>query len=74
MVVDSFPRLAARTLNFSLGLPREMVVSPDGKRVVFVRSESGTTREQGLWACDVPSGTERRLCDTVELLAESDEA
>ena len=72
MVVDSFPRLAARTLNFSLGLPRELVVSPDGERVVFVRSESGTTRELGLWACDVPSGTERRLCDPVELLAESE--
>ncbi len=74
MVVDSFPRLAARTLNFSLGLPRELVVSPDGERVVFVRSESGTTRELGLWVCDVPSGTERRLCDPVELLAESEEA
>jgi len=74
VVVDSFPRLAARTLNFSLGLPRELVVSPDGERVVFVRSESGTTRELGLWACDVPSGTERRLCDPVELLAESEEA
>ena len=74
MVVDSFPRLAARTLNFSLGLPRELVMSPDGERVVFVRSESGTTRELGLWACDVPSGTERRLCDPGELLAESDEA
>ena len=74
MVVDSFPRLSARTLNFSLGLPRDLVVSPDGRRVVFLRSESGTTREQSLWVCDVPSGTERRLCDPVELLAESDEA
>ncbi len=74
MVVDSFPRLAARTLNFSLGLPRELVVSPDGERVVFVRSESGTTRELGLWVCELPSGAERRLCDPVELLAESEEA
>jgi dipeptidyl-peptidase-4 len=66
--------LSARTLNFSLGLPRELVVSPDGERIVFVRSESGTTRELGLWVCDLPSGTERRVCDPVELLAESEEA
>src|SRR3954454_22849369 len=74
VVVDSFPRLSARTLNFSLGLPRELVVSPDGRRVVFLRSESGTTRDLALWVCDVPNGTERRLCDPVELLAESGEA
>ncbi len=61
-------------MNFSLGLPRDLVVSPDGQRVVFLRSESGTTRELGLWVFDVSSGTERRLCDPVELLAESDEA
>ena len=74
MDVDSFPRRSARTLNFSLGLPRDFVVSPDGQRVAFLRSESGTTRELGLWVCEMPSGTERRLCDPVELLAESDEA
>ncbi len=71
--MDSFPRLAARTLSFSLGLPRDLVVSPDGERVVFLRSESGTTRELGLWVCDA-SGTERRVCDPRELLAESGEA
>lgn len=72
--MDSFPRLAARTLNFSLGLARELVVSPDGERVVFLRPESGTRRELGLWVCDAASGTERRVCDPMELLAESDEA
>jgi dipeptidyl-peptidase 4 len=71
---DSFPRLAARTLNFSLGLPREFVVSPDGRRVVFLRSGSGTTRELGLWVSDVQSGRERRVCDPVELLAEAGES
>ena len=74
MAVDSFPRLSARTLNFSLGLPRELLVSPDGRRVVFLRSESGTTRELGLWVCDVPRGDERRVCDPVELLTEPGEA
>src|SRR3954452_7527914 len=73
-VVDSFPRLAARTLNFSLGLPRELAVRPDGEQGLFVRSDSGTTRELALWACVLPSGTERRLCDPAALLAESDES
>lgn len=74
MGADSFPRLSARTLNFSLGLPREFLVSPDGRRVVFLRSESGTTHELGLWVCDVPGGTERRVCDPTRLLGESGEA
>ncbi len=74
MVADSFPRLSARTLNFSLGRPREFVVSPDGRRIVFLRSESGTTRELGLWVCDVQPGAERSVCDPVGLLAESDES
>jgi len=66
--------LSARTLNFSLGLPREFLVSPDGRRVVFLRSESGTTRELELWVCDLHGGTERRVCEPVGLLAESGEA
>ncbi len=74
MAADSFPRLSARTLNFSLGLPRDFLVSPDGRRVAFLRSESGTTRELGLWVCDVQTGTERQVCDPAVLLADSGEA
>jgi dipeptidyl-peptidase 4 len=70
---DSFPRLSARTLNFSLGLPRDFLISPDGRRVVFLRSESGTARELALWVCDAATGGERRICDPVGLLSEADE-
>ena len=40
----SFPRLSARTQRFTLGEPRNVVVSGDGTRVVFLRSRSGTDR------------------------------
>jgi hypothetical protein len=40
----SFPRLYARTLRFTLGVPRSLSVSADGSRVLFLRSPSGTSR------------------------------
>jgi len=70
---DSFPRLAARTMNFQLGLPRGFVVSPDGARVVFLRSDSGVSRTHSLWVYDVASGTERNVADPAELLASTGE-
>jgi dipeptidyl-peptidase 4 len=70
---DSFPRLAARTMNFQLGLPRGFVVSPDGKRVVFLRADNGTSRSHALWVYDVDSRTERKVADPATLLTESDE-
>jgi len=73
MVQDSFPRLAARTKNFTLGLPRAFVVSPDGRRVLFLRSKTGTSSSHSLWLYDVTSGTERELADSAVLLGESDE-
>src|ERR1700754_2522586 len=73
MAHDSFPRLAARTKNFTLGLPRSFVVSPDGMRVLFLRSNSGTSPSQSLWLYDVTSRVERELADPAALLAESDE-
>ncbi len=73
MTVDSLPRLAARTMNFRLGLPRSFVLSPDGGRVVFVRSGSGTSRAHALWVYDVATGAERRVADPADLLAGSEE-
>ena len=72
-MTDTFPRLAARTSNFNAGLPRGFVVSPDGRRVVFLRSSSGTSMAQGLWLYDVGTGEERRLADPAALLAEATE-
>lgn len=73
MTPDSFPRLAARTMNFRLGLPRAFVVSPDGTRVVFLRSASGTSRAHALWVYDLARATERLVADPVDLLGTDDE-
>jgi dipeptidyl-peptidase 4 len=52
----SFPRQHARTQRFTLGVPRAFTVAPDGSRVLFLRSASGTDRRTGLWSLDVASG------------------
>ncbi|MFE3739428.1 prolyl oligopeptidase family serine peptidase [Streptomyces sp. NPDC059134] len=49
----SFPRQHARTQRFTLGAPRSFTVSPDGARVVFLRSASGTDRVNRLWVLDL---------------------
>lgn len=49
----SFPRQNARTQRFTLGAPRAFTVSPDGSRVVFLRSASGTDRAGRLWVLDL---------------------
>ncbi|UUU24739.1 S9 family peptidase [Streptomyces sp. DSM 40750] len=56
---ESFPRRHARTQRFTLGAPRAFSVAPDGSRVVFLRSASGTERASKLWVLDVPDGDER---------------
>ena len=69
----SFPRLYARTLRFTLGVPRSLSVSPDGSRVLFVRTASGTSRSGALWAYDVGTGEERLVAEPEQLLGGSDE-
>jgi dipeptidyl-peptidase-4 len=59
----SFPRLAARTARFTLGVPESFTISPDGLRVVFLRSRSGTDSRGLLWCLDVETGSERLLLD-----------
>ena len=65
---DSFPRLSARTLRFTLGEPRTLTVAGGGSRVLFVRTASGTDRSGALWSFDVDSAAERLLADPAELL------
>ncbi|MFD3487360.1 prolyl oligopeptidase family serine peptidase [Streptomyces sp. NPDC058665] len=69
----SFPRQYARTQRFTLGAPRAFTVSPDGSRVAFLRSASGTDRTNRLWVLDLDdrSGTarERIAADPQALLA-----
>ncbi|KPI26275.1 peptidase S9B dipeptidylpeptidase IV domain protein [Actinobacteria bacterium OK074] len=64
----SFPRRSARTLRFTLGAPRSFTVAPDGSRVVFLRSSSGTDRAHQLRVLDLPEGTERVAADPAALL------
>ncbi|MFE9686310.1 prolyl oligopeptidase family serine peptidase [Streptomyces sp. NPDC006285] len=69
----SFPRRQARTLRFTLGTPRAFTVAPDGSRVVFLRSSSGTDRANQLWVLDVASSKERPAADPGALLGGSSE-
>ncbi|MCP2234246.1 S9 family peptidase [Prauserella halophila] len=64
----SFLRAQARTQRFTLGTPRQFQVTPDGERVLFLRSESGHDRRNSLWQLDVASGEESKLVDAAELL------
>ncbi len=70
----SFPRLFARTGRFTAGQPRGATLSPDGARVTFLRSRSGTDRAGLLWEADAASGTERLVADPAAALAGAGEA
>ncbi|MFE6495988.1 prolyl oligopeptidase family serine peptidase [Streptomyces sp. NPDC057748] len=72
----SFPRQHARTMRFTLGAPRSFTVSPDGERVIFLRSGSGTDRSGRLWVLDLPKDgapRERVVADPQALLGGSAE-
>lgn len=71
---DSFPRQYARTQRFSLGEPRNVTVSPDGERVVFLRSGAGDDPVNALWVMDVGNGQERLVADPRALLDMDDPA
>jgi dipeptidyl-peptidase 4 len=63
----SFPRQAARTRTFTLGLPRTFSVAPDGSRVVFLRSAGGEDPVTGMWVFDVEDRRERLVADPREI-------
>lgn len=63
-------------MRFTLGAPRSFTVSPDGERVIFLRSGSGTDRSGQLWVLDLPEGgspEERVVADPRALLGGSAE-
>ncbi len=70
----TFPRQYARTQRLTLGEPRNLTVSPDGQRVVFLRSAAGDDPVNCLWVLDVETATERLVADPRELLADGDDA
>jgi dipeptidyl-peptidase-4 len=65
----TFPKQHARTQRFTLGAPRSFSPSPDGERVAFLRSPSGTDRTNLLWLLDTTTGEERIAADPRALLA-----
>lgn len=73
MITESFPRQYARTRRFSLGAPRDFRVSPDGARVVFLRSKAGDDPATCLWLLDVRTGKEHRVVDPLTLLGPGEE-
>ena len=68
----SYPRHTARTQRFTLGAPRAFTVSPDGSRVLFLRSRGGADRAGCLWRLDVAGGgqpTEFLVADPADVLS-----
>ncbi|MEU7180443.1 MULTISPECIES: S9 family peptidase [Streptomyces] len=63
-----FPRQFARTRRFSLGAPRHFTVSPDGHRILFTRTGSGTDPVGRLW--QYADGAEHLLADPALLVGD----
>ena len=72
MTTDTFPQQYARTQRLSLGEPRNISVSSDGKHVSFLRSASGSDSINKLWMLDVESGHEKLVADPNILLGNED--
>ena len=66
---DTFPRQYARTQRLTLGEPRNIVVSPDGARVVYCRSLSGSDSVNSLYVLDVATSVETCVADMIALQA-----
>lgn len=66
-VSDTFPRQYARTQRLTLGEPRGFTVSPDGGRVLFARSTSGSDPINRLWLLDTATGLETMVLDPTDL-------
>jgi dipeptidyl-peptidase-4 len=62
---EDLPLQYARTKRFSLGVPRGFTVSPDGDRVLFLRTASGRSTTGHLWLYE--NGEERLLADPLAL-------
>jgi dipeptidyl-peptidase-4 len=69
---DSFPQQYARTQRLSLGEPRNITISDDGRKVVFLRSNAGDDPVNRLWLLDVESGHETLVADPHVMLGADD--
>jgi len=71
-MTESFPRQQARTRRFTLGVPRAFQVSPDGQRILFLRSKTGGDPVTCLWELSLASGEERLVADPRALGADEE--
>ncbi|WBQ06593.1 prolyl oligopeptidase family serine peptidase [Kribbella sp. CA-293567] len=67
MDISAFPAQWSRTRRFSLGLPRAFTLSPDGQRVLFLRTRGAEDATSCLWLL---AGTEEHLLAAPESLGE----
>jgi dipeptidyl-peptidase-4 len=63
--LETYPAQSARTQRFTLGLPKAFAASPDGERVLFLRTGGPEDRTSCLWLLD---GDEERLLVAPEQL------
>lgn len=67
---EAFPGRFARSQRFTLGAPRSFTLSPDGGRVLFLRTRGPEDRVGCLWLLDGAAGdAERLLADPAALAA-----
>ena len=66
-MTESFPRQQARTRRFTPGRAPLVPVAPDGSRVAFLRSKSGTDPLTCLWQLHVATGQEELVADPAAL-------
>ncbi len=59
----TFPRQYAATRRFTLGTPRNIQISADGHRVLFLRSKAGDDPVLCLWELTIATGVERLVVD-----------
>jgi dipeptidyl-peptidase-4 len=71
VATTSLPSQLVRTRRFTLGVPGQFTVAPDGAVVLFLRSRAGDDPVTCLWALDLGSGMQRLLADPAELLGAS---
>ena len=70
-MTDTFPRQYARTQRLTLGEPRNVVVSPDGRRVLFLRSAGGSDSMNSLWLFSVEHNSETCIADSRTLTTDT---
>jgi dipeptidyl-peptidase-4 len=68
MDTSKYPAQSARTQRFTLGVPRAFTFSPDGSRLIFLRTRGGEDRTSCLWLLDADG---ERLLVAPELLGSS---